>query len=237
MLRHLLELRRRILYVLFAFGAFFLVFFFYANALFHALVSPLLVIIPHKDSLIATQVTSLVLTPITLAIDAAMLSTAPFALFQLWRFVVPGLYPYERSKLLYIIAASLLLFCLGGLFCFYLVLPYMFHFFVKAAPVGVRFMPDIDYTVDFITRMLLLFGFCFQVPLLCLILVRVGCINVLLLKTLRPYVIVSAFTIGMLLTPPDVVSQIMLAVPLCLLYEIGIVLSRLSGNMGDKLLQ
>lgn len=227
MLSHLLELRRRTLHIILVFASLFLLFFFYANDLFHALVSPLLAALPKQDSLIATHITSPVLTPINLAADAAMLCTAPFALLQLWRFVAPGLYKQERYNLRKAIIISLLLFCFGVLFCFFLVLPFMFQFFTKAVPLGVRLMPDMAAALDFITHMLLIFGFSFQVPLLCMTLVRLEWIDLALLKKIRPYVIVAAFAIGMLLTPPDVLSQIMLAVPLCLLYELGVFLAAL----------
>ena len=225
MLSHLLELRRRTLHVLAVFTALCLLFFIKAPNLFHQLVSPLLHVLPQHESLIATQLTAPLLTPLKLAVDAAMLCTAPYALLQIWYFASPGLYRRERNGLRLAIVGSMLLFCAGVLFCFYVVLPVMLQFFVHAVPVGVRLMPDITYAVDFITRMLLLFGFCFQVPLLCLVLVHLQLINITTLKIIRPYVIVAAFIIGMLLTPPDVVSQIMVALPLCILYELGIVLS------------
>ncbi|WP_019215620.1 twin-arginine translocase subunit TatC [Legionella tunisiensis] len=229
MLSHLLELRKRALHIIITFFAFFIV-FFCANDLFHALISPLINALPKENSLIATQITSPVLTPIKLAADAAMLCTAPFALLQLWCFIAPGLYCHERYNLRGALTSSLLLFCLGVLFCFYLVLPFMFQFFAKAVPLGVKFMPDMTYALDFITRMLLLFGFGFQVPLVCLTLVRLEWVDIQVLKKVRPYIIVAAFTIGMLLTPPDVLSQIILAVPLCLLYELGIILAKYSSS-------
>jgi len=225
MLSHLLELRRRGLQTFICFGALFLLFFFLANDLFHALITPLLRVLPEQEGLIAIHITSPVLTPLKLAADAAMLLTAPFALFHLWRFISPGLYQNEQKTLRGTLIFSLFLFLAGILFCFYLVLPFMFHFFVQALPVGVRFMPDMAYALDFITRMLLLFGFCFQVPLICMVFVRLKIIDVMTLKKIRPYIIVGAFVLGMLLTPPDVLSQIMLALPLCLLYELGILLA------------
>ena len=225
MLSHLLELRRRTLYVLITFVGVFLLFFFFAPNLFHQLVSPLLQVLPGKDPLIATQITTPLFTPIKLAADAAMICIAPFALLQLWYFASPGLYKKERHSLRVAIVMSILLFCAGVLFCFYVVLPFMLQFFAQSVPAGVRLMPDITYAIDFITRMLLLFGMCFQVPLLCLFLVYMRVISVASLKAIRPYVIVAAFTIGMLLTPPDVLSQVMLAIPLCLLYELGIILA------------
>ena len=225
MLHHLLELRRRVLHTLIWFAVLFLLFFFLAGDLFYALVSPLLRVLPDQDGLIATQVTSPVFTPLKLAADAALLLTAPFGLVHLWRFLSPGLYKKEQKQVRGAMILSLLLFTSGVAFCFYLVLPFMFQFFSHALPKGVRLMPDMADAMDFITRMLLLFGFCFQIPLICLVLVRLKIIEVMMLKKIRPYVIVAAFTISMLLTPPDVFSQVVLALPLCLLYEVGIILA------------
>lgn len=225
MLTHLLELRRRALYILLCFSGLFLLFFFMAGDLFHALISPLLSALPNQDGLIATQITSPIVTPLKLAADAAMVLSTPFALYHLWRFISPGLHKNEQNQFRGAIVLSVLLFFCGVTFCFYLVLPFMFQFFAHALPKGVRFMPDMAYALDFITRMLLLFGLCFQIPLITLLLVRLKIIDVLTLKKIRPYIIVGAFITGMLLTPPDVFSQIMLALPLCLLYELGIILS------------
>ncbi|KGP63992.1 preprotein translocase subunit TatC [Legionella norrlandica] len=227
MLVHLIELRRRAIYTFIWFGALFLLFFFFARELFQVLVKPLLNSLPNQEGLIATQITSSVFTPLKLAADAALLLTAPFALFQIWRFMRPGLYKNEQSQIKGTIILSLTLFIIGTLFCFYLVLPFMFQFFANALPEGVRLMPDMSYTIDFITHMLLLFGFSFQVPLICLVLVRVHLIKVGTLIKIRPYIITGAFVVGMLFTPPDVFSQITLALPLCLLYEVGIILARI----------
>ncbi|WP_028388974.1 twin-arginine translocase subunit TatC [Legionella fairfieldensis] len=222
MLNHLIELRKRIIHVLLVFTSFFLLFFFFANHLLHTVFIPLLKTLPESQPIIATQITSPLITPIQLAVNAATLCSMPFILWQIWCFVAPGLYQRERHNLRRAFLSSVVLFVLGMLFCFYLVLPFMFQFFAKAVPSDVRFMPDMTYALDFITRMLLLFGFCFQVPLVCLTLIHLKLIDLGLLKTIRPYVIVVAFILGMLLTPPDVVSQITLAIPLCLLYELGI---------------
>ena len=224
MLSHLLELRRRALQCLGIFSAWFALFFFFAPNLFHLVVSPLLKVLPAQNGIIATQITSTVLTPLKLAADAALLCTAPFVLLHAWRFVSPGLYRSERERFRWGLGGSLVLFGLGVIFCFYVVLPFMLQFFARAIPEGVRLMPDMIYTVDFITRMLLIFGLCFQVPLVCLVLIRLQIITVDTLKEIRPYIIVSAFILGMLLTPPDVFSQVMVAIPLCILYEMGIVL-------------
>lgn len=223
MLNHLLELRHRSLHILICFGLFFTLFFFLANDLFQAIISPLLHTLTDQEQLIATQITSPVFTPLKLAADVALLLTTPFALFHFWRFISPGLYKKEQNTLRATLILSLFLFLAGVFFCFYVVLPLMFQFFVHAIPKGVRYMPDMTYALDFITHMLLLFGLCFQVPLVCFVLVQLQVVDIATLKKMRPYVIVGAFIVGMLLTPPDVFSQIMLAVPLCLLYEIGII--------------
>lgn len=228
MLSHLLELRRRTMFVLVGFAVLFCLFFMLSDTLYLALMRPLLRVLPVADGLIATKVTAPIVTPIKLAADAALLFTAPFALYHLWRFISPGLYKQEQQQARQIIFLSIILFALGVLFCFFLILPFMFQFFSHALPAGVRFMPDMAYALDFITHMLLLFGLCFQVPLLCLMLTRLTWLDVATLRKIRPYIIVAAFIVGMLLTPPDVLSQIMLAVPLCLLYELGIMLAVLA---------
>lgn len=225
MLSHLVELRRRSIQTLFCFGVLFLLFFFLANDLFEFLIGPLLHNPSIHEGLIATQITSPMFIPLKLAVDAAMLFTTPFALVHLWRFISPGLYKKEQNTLRAALIFSLILFCTGILFCFYLILPFMFQLFAQALPKGVRYLPDMAYAAEFIIHMLMLFGLCFQVPLICFILARLAIIDANTLKKFRPYIIVGAFIIGMLLTPPDVISQIMLAVPLCLLYEIGIILA------------
>lgn len=226
MLNHLIQLRKRLIYTLVVFGCLFAIFFYYSNDLFDFLLGPLQQIMPLKKWLVATQITSPVILPIKLAADGAVLMTIPFGLFQLWLFAAPGLYRNERQTILYIFSFSFLLFGLGSIFCFYGVLPFMFKLFLNAAPSGVQFMPDITSAVDFIMHMLLIFGLGFQVPLLCVILVRFKWVSYQTLKQSRSYVIVIAFILGMLLTPPDVLSQIMLALPLCFLYEIGLFFSR-----------
>ena len=226
MLTHLLECRRRMLQICVCFIVLFVACFTFAPTLFQVVALPLLQVLPVNATLIATQITTPLMTPIKLAADIALLGTAPFALLHVWLFASPGLYRQERKPFLWAMAISLVLFLLGILFCFYLVLPYMFAFFARAVPAGVRLMPDMGYAVDFITRMTLIFGLCFQVPLVCCVLVHFKVVNITLLTLIRPYVIVAAFIIGMLLTPPDVLSQIMLAAPLCVLYEAGIILAR-----------
>lgn len=230
MLSHLLELRRRIIYIFLCFGTLFLVLFFKADGLFQTVMGSLLVALPEQSTLIATQITSPLITPVKLAADCALLLTAPFALYHIWLFISPGLHQYEKKPLRGALFLSFLFFFAGLAFCFYVILPFMFQFFVRALPKGVVFMPDIVYALDFTTRMLLIFGFCFQIPLVIQILVRLKIANMMTLKKIRPYVIVGAFIIGMVLTPPDVLSQVLLAVPLCILYESGILLASYSAH-------
>ena len=227
MMGHLLELRRRLMWVAVFFLVLFCVFYGLSSQVFHYLVSPLLNILPNSDGLIATHITTPVLIPLTIAADLALLCTAPVGLFHTWQFAAPGLYRREQRGLGLTIVLSVLLFCIGALFCFYGVLPFMMQLFLSAVPTGVRFMPEMTSTVDFITRMMLLFGLCFQVPLVCVLLVKAGLTDIATLKKARPYWIVVAFILGMILTPPDVLSQITLAVPLCLLYELGLILAQL----------
>ena len=222
MISYLLEIRQRLIKVLMLFGGLFVFFFFFSAELLHSIVKPLLTELSGKDSLIATHITSAVFIPITLAANAALLCSVPVLLYQAWRFIAPALYVRERHTFCAALTVSVLLFFLGMMFCFYLILPFMFQFFLHEAPSDVQIMPDITYTIEFITRMLLLFGLCFQVPIICVTLVALQWIDIAQLRKIRPYVIVGAFIIGMLLTPPDVFSQIILAVPLCLLYELGI---------------
>ena len=222
MLSHLLELRRRLLWIMTTFLVVCLLMYCFVSDLFQALVLPLVQVLSTHDASIATEITSSFVTPIKLAINAACLATAPFALWHIWRFVAPGLYRHEHQTMRFAMVISYLLFFAGVLFGFYLVLPFIFSFFARAVPLGVRLMPDMASAVDFITRMLLMFGLCFQIPLVCVVLVRLHLVSIARLKQIRPYIIVAAFILGMLLTPPDVLSQVMLAVPLCLLYEAGI---------------
>lgn len=230
MLIHLLELRRRALYVLCFFTLLFFIFFFIATDLYHILVHPLVRQLPQQAGLIATQITAPVLTPLKIAADTALLFSVPFFLYQLWCFIRPGLYHQEQQAIKGALIMSVSLFVLGGLFCFFIVLPLMFQFFIQALPKQVQFMPDMSHAVTFITHMIIVFGLCFQVPLLCVLFVRLHWVDLATLKKIRPYIIVAAFILGMLLTPPDVLSQVILAVPLCALYELGILIVSLSSR-------
>lgn len=228
MLAYLIELRQRCLKILLFFMGVFILFFYYANTLFTWITWPLKSILPPDNPFIATEITTALFTPLHLAANLALLLTLPFALNQIWRYIVPALYASEKRRICWISLTSLLLFCLGLVFCYCCILPLLFQFFLTALPQQVKLMPDIAAIPGFITTMLMLFGLCFQIPLLCFAMVYFGWIGLESLTSIRPYVIVAAFILGMLLTPPDVFSQILLAIPLCLLYELGILFCRLT---------
>ena len=172
--------------------------------------------------MIATAVTTPFLVPMKVAMLAAIVVSLPYTLYQLWAFVAPGLYAHEKRFAVPLIVLSTLLFLIGMAFAYFLVFPVVFGFITSTAPVGVAVMTDIGNYLDFVITLFLAFGIAFEVPVAVVLLVKLGVISVAKLKEVRPYVIVGAFVIGAIFTPPDVVSQIMLAVPLWLLYEAGI---------------
>lgn len=227
-LYHLFELRRRLLRTAWVFLALFTCFFFYAGVLYSYFLSPLMHALPTGSSLLAIHVSSPVLAPLTLASNAAFILILPYLMIELWLFSLPGLYRHERSEIFGLILLSMVFFVLGLLFAYFIVLPYMFGFFASNVPKGVRWMPDMSDGLDFMTRMLAVFGLAFQMPLVCRLLLRTGLLDFETLLALRPYVIVAAFTLGMLLTPPDVLSQCILALPLWALYEVGLLWARLT---------
>ena len=225
MLFHLIELRKRILKVLVVFAGCFILLFLFANDLFQFIIGPLIKVLPEGSTVIATQVASPLITPIHLALNVAILLCTPYALFQTWMFISPGLYQEEKTPLKRFLGLGLLMFIIGAGFCFYIVLPFILKFFVNALPKGVQYFPDMNNVISFINQMIITFGLVFQLPLVCLAGVHLGWFSAKSLKLFRPYFIVSSFIIGMLLTPPDVLSQLLLALPMCLLYEIGILFS------------
>lgn len=222
MLTYLLELRLRACYIAGVFICFLMLFFCFANALVLALLTPLLHRLPSTQSLVAIDLISPIVTPLSLAFHAATLCTTPFALLQLWLFIAPALYPHEKTRIRSGIIASMVLFIVGLCMGYTLVLPLLFTCIIQTVPSGVQLMPDMANAVGFMLRMLWICGLLFQVPLLCTTSAAMGWISPDGLKRIRPYVITGAFILGMLLTPPDVLSQIVLAIPLCLLYELGI---------------
>lgn len=228
LLTYLIEIRQRLIKIIVCFVVIFCSCYFFSNRLFQIVVSPLIKSLHTNSHLIATQIAAPVFTPMKLAWNLAFFLTMPYLGFQVWEFVKPAMYAKEINIMRAFMASSLALFISGLLFCYFIVLPFIFYFFNQNVPLGVQYLPDISSTLAFILHFLLIFGICFEVPLICVLLERYQCISLTQLRQIRPYVIVFAFIIGMLLTPPDVLSQILLAVPLCLLYELGIFLIKLT---------
>lgn len=176
--------------------------------------------------MIATDVVGVFLVPMKVALMVAFLIALPYVLFQVWAFVAPGLYAHEKRLALPMVAASVLLFFIGMAFAYFLVFPTIFGFMAHVAPTGVAWMTDIEKYLSFVMTTFIAFGVTFEVPVLVIVLVQVGIVEIDKLKEWRPYVIVGAFVVGAIFTPPDVVSQLMMAIPLCLLFELGLFMAR-----------
>ena len=222
---HLLELRKRLLHSFVALLLVFICLFPWAADLYALLARPLLAKLPKGGQMIATDITTPFFVPLKVALMTSFLIALPYILYQVWRFVSPGLYAHERRMVLPLIAASTALFYCGMAFAYFAVFPVVFGFITASAPQGVAVMTDIDKYLSFVLTMFVAFGVTFQVPVAVVILVRMKVVTTTKLREARPYVIVGAFVIGAIFTPPDVVSQFMLAMPLWLLYEAGIVVA------------
>lgn len=229
-LSHLFELRDRLIRVLVAMLVIFVALFPWAKDLYALLAQPLLSALPTGGQMIATDVVGVFLVPMKVTMMVAFLIALPYILFQAWAFVAPGLYTHEKKLILPLIVSSVVLFFVGMSFAYFLVFPTVFHFMASVAPDGVAWMTDIDKYLSFALTTFMAFGVTFEVPVIVIVLVHVGIVSIEKLKEIRPYVIVGAFVIGAIFTPPDVLSQIMLAVPLWLLYELGILLAGFTGK-------
>lgn len=225
-LAHLIELRDRILRMVVAVLVVFLAMAPFANQLFSLLAKPLLAHMPENSSMIAIEVASPFLIPFKLTLVLAIFVAVPFLLYQLWAFVAPGLYRHERRMVVPLLVSSTALFYLGGLFAYYVVFPLIFAFLTGTAPEGVAVMTDIGKYLDFVLTLFFAFGAAFEIPVATFVLVWMGVTTPDALAAKRPYIIVGAFVIGMLLTPPDVISQTLLAVPMWLLFEVGVFMAR-----------
>ncbi len=222
---HLIELRTRLLHSVVALLLVFVALFPWAADLYTWLAHPLLAKLPKGAQMIATDVTTPFFVPLKVAMMASFLIALPYILYQIWRFVAPGLYAHEKRLVWPLIIASTLLFFCGMSFAYFIVFPIVFGFITASAPQGVAVMTDIDKYLSFVLGMFIAFGITFQVPIAVVILVRMGVVTVEKLRDIRRYVIVGAFVVGAIFTPPDVVSQFMLAMPLWLLYEVGILVA------------
>ncbi|NLA66946.1 MAG: twin-arginine translocase subunit TatC [Gammaproteobacteria bacterium] len=230
---HLLELRSRILRGIVGLGLVLVAFLPFANRLYAWLSRPLVEKLPAGAHLIAVEVASPFFAPLKLAFFAALVVSMPWLLYQAWAFVAPGLYRREKRLALPLLASSLALFYAGCAFAFYIVLPSVFRFLTMVTPEGVAMMTDINAYLDFVLVIFLAFGISFELPVALVILVLLGWVTPAQLKEARGYAIVGIFILAAVITPPDVISQLMLAIPMCLLYEAGIVAARVLARRGD----
>ncbi|MBE0437543.1 MAG: twin-arginine translocase subunit TatC [Methylomicrobium sp.] len=224
---HLIELRNRLLKVVLSVLVVFLGLASYANEIYSFLAGPLLAHLPENSTMIAIDVASPFFTPFKLALVLSVFIAVPIILYQFWAFVAPGLYRNERRMILPLLIASTFLFYLGVVFAYFVVFPLIFGFLTAAAPTGVAVMTDIAKYLDFVLTLFFAFGLAFEVPIFTIVLVWTGLITPKALAEKRPYVIVGAFIIGMFLTPPDAISQTLLAIPMWVLFELGLLFSRL----------
>jgi sec-independent protein translocase protein TatC len=227
---HLIELRDRILRALIAFAVVFSCLFLFAQDLYTLVAGPMLGALPKGKEMLATGVASPFFIPVKVTMMCAFVVALPYILYQAWAFVAPGLYAHEKKLVLPLVVSSTLLFLCGMAFAYFLVLPTVFRFLASFTPEGVSFAPDIAQYLDFVLTLLVAFGLAFQVPVAVVVLVWIGVMSVEKLKEIRPYVIVGAFVIGAIFTPPDVISQLMLAIPMWLLYELGIIVAGFIGR-------
>jgi sec-independent protein translocase protein TatC len=223
-LEHLVELRSRLLKACLAVLVTLLILLPFSRKLYALLAAPLTSVLPEGSSMIAIDVASPFLTPFKLALLLALILSIPVVIYQLWAFVAPALYQQEKRLARPLLYTSVLLFYLGCAFAYFVVFPLVFGFFTRVAPEGVTVMTDISKYLDFVMTLFLAFGITFEVPIATIILVATGMTSIAQLRKIRPYVLVGAFALGMLLTPPDVISQTLLALPMWLLFEVGILM-------------
>jgi len=227
LLEHLTELRDRLMRMVLAVLALFLLLFPFSEEIFSTVARPLLALMPEGTSMIATSVTSPFLVPFKLVLLLAVLLAVPYLLHQIWGFVAPGLYSHEKRLAGPLLVSSVVLFYCGIAFAYFVVFPLLFAFFITVAPEGVAVMTDIGQFLDFVIAIFFAFGIAFEVPVATFLLVLAGATTPQQLAKKRPYIIVAVFVIGMLLTPPDVISQSLLAVPMWGLFELGLLMSKL----------
>lgn len=227
---HLIELRDRLLRTVIVVGVVFVCLFPFASELYDLLAYPLMRTLPEGSKMIATGVVAPFLIPVKVAAMMAFALALPYVLYQAWAFVAPGLYAHERRLVVPLVVASTVLFFLGVAFCYFFVFGVVFDFVYKIAPKSITVAPDIENYLTFTITMFLAFGVTFEVPIVVLILVRMGAVTIEQLTNIRPYFIVGSFVVAAIVTPPDVLSQLLLAFPMCVLYEVGIVAARVFGK-------
>lgn len=227
-LSYLIEIRKRLLRFFLLLGIIFAALFYFSNDLYHVLAQPLLHHLPENSKLIATGIAAPLVTPLKLSFYCALFLSVPLFFIELWGFIAPALYAREKRYLAPLLLLSILLFAAGIAFAYYLVFPMMFSFFASTTPHNVTLMPDIAHYLDFCMKLFFAFGIAFEVPIAIFLLIATNTVSSKTLANKRPYIVVIAFIFGMILTPPDVISQVMLAIPLWLLFEVGLQFGRLA---------
>ncbi|GAB3104881.1 twin-arginine translocase subunit TatC [Aestuariicella hydrocarbonica] len=234
LVQHLVELRDRTLRIVIIVLVIFLGLFYFANDIYSFVSAPLQKFLPENSSMIATEVASPFLAPFKLTFFVALFLSMPFVLYQIWSFISPALYQREKRLAIPILISSILLFYAGMAFAYFVVFPLIFGFFTSVGPTDVTVMTDISSYLDFVLKLFFAFGLAFEIPIAAVILIVAGVVSPDSLAAKRPYIIVGCFVFGMLLTPPDIMSQALLAIPMWLLFEIGLVFGRLLSRQADE---
>lgn len=222
---HLVELRQRLIRAVASVVVIFFALFYWSSEIYDLLAYPMIRVLPEGTKMIATGVITPFLVPVKMTMLVAFCVALPYVLYQAWAFVAPGLYLHEKKLMLPLVVSSTILFFVGMAFCYFIVFGAVFDVVYRWAPKSITVAPDIEQYLSFALTMFLVFGITFEVPIVVIVLVRMGLVTIAQLKQFRPYFIVAAFVIAAIVTPPDVLSQVLLAIPLCVLYEIGILLA------------
>lgn len=223
---HLLELRSRLIRVIICLGILSIAGIPFASEIYSFVASPLLNILPEGSSMIATQVTSPFMAPIKLVLFVALLVTMPYLFYEVWMFMSPGLYKNEKTFIAPLMASTSILFAAGVAFAYFIVCPIIFKFFIASAPNSIQVMTDISQYLDFVIKLVFAFGIAFEIPIATFLLIKSGIMKKDALVNSRPYLVILFFVLGMLLTPPDIFSQLFLAIPMWILFELGLLISR-----------
>jgi sec-independent protein translocase protein TatC len=226
LISHLAELRTRLIHSMISVLVVFLALAPFSTEIYNIISTPLIKQLPEGTSMIATEVASPFLVPFKLTMYTAIFIVMPYLLFQIWSFIAPGLYRTEKRFAMPLLFSSIILFYAGTAFAFFIVFPLVFAFFASVTPEGVAMMTDISHYLDFIIKMFFAFGLAFEVPIATILLIMTGLVSIETMRQKRPYIIIGAFVIGMVLTPPDVLSQFLLATPMLILFELGLYFSR-----------
>ncbi|MEI6859825.1 MAG: twin-arginine translocase subunit TatC [Shewanella sp.] len=231
---HLLELRTRLLHAIGSVLVVFACLAYWSNDIYHYMAMPLMQALPESSSMIATDVAAPFFAPFKLTLVLSFFIAIPYVLYQIWSFIAPGLYKHEKRLMMPLLTSSTLLFYLGIAFSYYIVFPVVFGFFANVAPEGVQVATDISSYLSFVLKLFFAFGLAFEIPIAVILLCWAGVTTPEELKAKRPYIVVGAFVFGMLLTPPDIISQTMLAIPMLILFEAGLIAARFYSKNDDE---